>query len=278
MLKIGCHQTIAGGYHAMAKEAQWLGSTTLAYFTRNPRGGSVRALDLEDISRFNEEATEMGLFPLVAHAPYTYNLASDKEHVRSFALNSMLEDLERMEHLPASYYNFHPGSHVGQGAEKGIELIIQALNTVLHRGFKTTLLLEGMAGKGSEIGGRFEELNWIIQGVNDAKMLGVTLDSCHAYDAGYDIKNDLEGQLDTFNKIVGLDRLKALHLNDSKNDFASRKDRHEKIGQGSLGLETFRQIVNHPVLNRLPMVLETPNEMEGYKEEIALLRSLVAKK
>lgn len=275
MLKVGCHQSISGGYKAMADEAQWLDATTLAYFTRNPRGGKARALDLDDISAFNEKAKELGLFPLVAHAPYTYNLASDKDHVRSFALNSMLEDLERMEHLPASYYNFHPGSHVGQGVEKGIELIISTLDILLERGFKTTLLLEGMAGKGSEIGGRFEELQWILQGVKKVDMLGVTLDSCHTYDAGYDIKTDLQGQLDLFDQIVGLDKLKALHLNDSKNDFASKKDRHEKLGKGTLGVDTFREIVNHPVLNRLPMILETPNDMEGYKEEIALLRSLV---
>lgn len=275
MLKVGCHQSISGGYKAMADEAPWLDATTLAYFTRNPRGGKARALDLDDISAFNEKAKELGLFPLVAHAPYTYNLASDKDHVRSFALNSMLEDLERMEHLPASYYNFHPGSHVGQGVEKGIELIISTLDILLERGFKTTLLLEGMAGKGSEIGGRFEELQWILQGVKQADMLGVTLDSCHIYDAGYDIKTDLQGQLDLFDQIVGLDKLKALHLNDSKNDFASKKDRHEKLGKGTLGVDTFREIVNHPVLNRLPMILETPNDMEGYKEEIALLRSLV---
>lgn len=277
MLKLGCHQSISGGYLAMAKEAQWLGSTTLAYFTRNPRGGSVRPLDLQDLEAFVKEADALSLFPLVAHAPYTYNLASDKEQVRSFALQSMMEDLERMEHLPPCYYNFHPGSHVGQGKEKGIELILEALNLVLKRGFKTTLLLEGMAGKGSEIGGSFEDLAMILQGVSDSRYLGVTLDSCHVYDAGYDIKKDLQAVLDQFHQVVGLEKLKALHLNDSKNDFASKKDRHEKIGQGSLGIETFEKIVNHPVLNRLPMILETPNEKEGYKEEISLLRSLVAK-
>lgn len=278
MLKIGCHQSIAGGYEALAEEAQKLGATTLAYFTRNPRGGAIRALDRQDMEAFHQRGESQGLFPIVAHAPYTYNLASDKAHLRRFALDSMKEDLQRLEFLPGNYYNFHPGSHVGQGVEKGIELIISALNELLETDYQSLILLEGMAGKGSEIGGSFQELQHILQGLKKPENVGITLDSCHLYDAGYNIKEDLEGVLREFDQIIGLDKLRALHLNDSKNDFASKKDRHEKLGLGSLGLDPFKQIVHHPYLSTLPMILETPQDFEGYRSEIALLRTLAAEK
>lgn len=228
MLKIGCHQSISAGYKALAREAEELGATSLAYFTRNPRGGAVRPLDLEDMAAFLLLAKEMGLFPIIAHAPYTYNLASDKKHVRGFSRTAMEEDLQRMDYLPGNYYNLHPGSHVGQGKEKGIELIITALNDLLKEDYQTMILLEGMAGKGSEIGSSFEDLLNILQGLDKADRVGVLLDSCHLYDAGYDIKEDLQGVLLDFDKTVGLNKLKALHINDSKNPLASGKDRHEK--------------------------------------------------
>ncbi len=274
MLKVGCHQSIAGGYRAMAQEAKELGATTLSYFSRNPRGGGVRALDLKDMQAFHFLGQEMGLFPIVAHAPYTYNLASDKTHVRSFALSSMKEDLQRMDHIPGNYYNFHPGSHVGQGVEKGIELIVSALNDLLKTDYQTIILLEAMAGKGSEIGRSFEELQSILQGLDHPQRVGVLLDTCHLYDAGYDIKEDLQGVLQDFDKTVGLNKLKAMHINDSKNPFASHKDRHEKLGLGSLGIETFKNIVKHSYLSTLPLILETPQDFEGYKQEIQLLGQL----
>ncbi|NLY36483.1 MAG: deoxyribonuclease IV [Tissierellia bacterium] len=274
MLKVGCHQSIAGGYRAMAQEAKELGATTLSYFSRNPRGGGVRALDLKDMQAFHFLGQEMGLFPIVAHAPYTYNLASDKTHVRSFALSSMKEDLQRMDHIPGNYYNFHPGSHVGQGVEKGIELIVSALNDLLKTDYQTIILLEAMAGKGSEIGRSFEELQSILQGLDHPQRVGVLLDTCHLYDAGYDIKEDLQDVLQDFDKTVGLNKLKAMHINDSKNPFASHKDRHEKLGLGSLGIETFKNIVKHSYLSTLPLILETPQDFEGYKQEIQLLGQL----
>ena len=274
MLKVGCHQSIAGGYRAMAQEAKELGATTLSYFSRNPRGGGVRALDLKDMQAFHFLGQEMGLFPIVAHAPYTYNLASDKTHVRSFALSSMKEDLQRMDHIPGNYYNFHPGSHVGQGVEKGIELIVSALNDLLKTDYQTIILLEAMAGKGSEIGRSFEELQSILQGLDHPQRVGILLDTCHLYDAGYDIKEDLQGVLQDFDKTVGLNKLKAMHINDSKNPFASHKDRHEKLGLGSLGIETFKNIVKHSYLSTLPLILETPQDFEGYKQEIQLLGQL----
>lgn len=295
MLKTGCHLSAAKGYENMAKEAKAIGANTFAFFTRNPRGGKSKALDEEDISSFyklwNSGGDEIGgnddekyetmiKGRLVAHAPYTLNPCSNKEYVREFALTSMREDLERLEYTPGNYYNFHPGSHVGQGTEKGVEMIAKVLNEVMWEGQQTIILLETMSGKGSEIGGSFEELAEIIDRVElngkDGKTnrIGVCMDTCHVSDAGYDIKNDLDGVLEEFDRIIGIDRLKAMHLNDSKNPCGSHKDRHEKIGDGYLGLDTFAAVVNDPVLKELPMILETPNDLEGYAAEIRLLRSL----
>lgn len=283
MLTLGCHLTAAKGYANMAKEAISIGANTFAFFTRNPRGGKSKELDEADIAKFYEiwgAEREDGLVPgkLVAHAPYTLNPCSAKDYVREFARMAMKEDLERMEHTPGNYYNFHPGSHVGQGTAAGIEMIAEVLNEVMWEGMRTTVLLETMAGKGSEIGGRFEELAEIIGRVRlngrdaDEDRIGVCLDTCHVSDGGYDIVSDLDGVLEEFDRVIGLDRLKALHLNDSKNPCGAHKDRHEKIGDGYLGLETFRNVVTHPVLKDLPMILETPNELDGYEKEIRLLR------
>ena len=271
----------------MAKEAISIGANTFAFFTRNPRGGKSKELDEADVAAFYDIWTaerEDGLVPgkLVAHAPYTLNPCSAKDYVREFARMAMKEDLERMEHTPGNYYNFHPGSHVGQGAEAGIEMIAEVLNEVMWDDMQTTVLLETMAGKGSEIGGRFEELAEIIGrvrlngGNEEADRIGVCLDTCHVSDGGYDIVNDLDCVLEEFDRVIGLDRLKALHLNDSKNPCGAHKDRHEKIGDGYLGLETFRSVVTHPVLKDLPMILETPNELDGYEKEIRLLRECAA--
>lgn len=273
MFYIGSHISSAKGYEAMGKQALKLGAGTFAFFTRNPRGGSAKAIDPADVERFQGIARENEFGKIVAHAPYTLNACSDKADTRRFAGETFRDDLKRMEYTPGNYYNFHPGSHVGQGAEEGIRLISEMLNASLSRDMTTTVLLETMAGKGSEVGGRFEELRAILDAV-DSPRLGVCLDTCHVYDGGYDIVNDLDGVLAEFDQIIGLDRLKALHLNDSKNPFASHKDRHECIGKGSLGEETFRRIVNHPKLKGKPMILETPNELPGYRQEIALLRSL----
>ena len=258
----------------MGKDAVKIGANTFAFFTRNPRGGKAKEIDPEDVGALLEIMEKEGFGKLVAHAPYTLNPCSATEKTREFAKMAMTDDLARMEYLPGNYYNFHPGSHVGQGAEKGIEMIADLLNEVLMPEQTTTVLLETMAGKGSEVGGRFEELRRIMDGVHLPEKLGVCLDTCHVYDGGYDIVNDLDGVLTEFDRIIGLDRLCALHVNDSKNPFASHKDRHECLGQGSLGLETFRHIVNHPALRDKPVILETPNELPGYKAEIALLRSM----
>ena len=273
MFKIGCHLSSAGGYLPAAKLCRSLGGNALALFTRNPRGGSVKPLDLQDFAAFTAFTRDHEFAPLVAHAPYTLNPCAEKNNVREFAFIAFAEDLQRLEHLPGNYYNFHPGSHVGQGYAVGIEKIIDLLNKVLWQDMHTTVLLETMAGKGSEVGGKFEELKMIMDAVGRPD-LGVCLDTCHVYDGGYDIVNDLDGVLAEFDRIIGLDKLKALHLNDSKNPFASHKDRHECIGQGSLGLETFRRIVNHPALKGKSMILETPNELPGYQTEIALLREM----
>lgn len=273
MFYIGCHLSCSKGFTAMERDAERIGATTFQFFTRNPRGSSVKALDLEDIREFLKRKEEKGLGTLVAHAPYTLNACSADEKVREFARNTMADDLARLEHTPGNVYNFHPGSHVKQGTETGIRLIAETLNAILKPEQSTIVLLETMAGKGSEVGGRFEELRAILDAV-DSPRLGVCLDTCHVYDGGYDIVNDLDGVLAEFDQIIGLDRLKALHLNDSKNPFASHKDRHECIGKGSLGEETFRRIINHPKLKGKPMILETPNELPGYRQEIALLRSL----
>ena len=272
MLNIGCHLSASKGYLHMGKEAVSIGANTFAFFTRNPRGGSAKAIDPEDVKAFLEYAKAHDFATLVAHAPYTLNACSDKAQTREFALNTMRDDLMRMEYTPNQYYNFHPGSHVGQGVEVGIDLIVKQLNAVLTKDMTTTVLLETMAGKGSEIGRSFEELKTIIDGVELDEKLGVCLDTCHVYDAGYDIVNDLDGVLDEFDAVLGLDRLKAIHMNDSKNPFESHKDRHEKIGEGNLGFETMVKVINHPKLKGLPIILETPNELDGYAHEIEMLR------
>ena len=276
-LLLGCHLSTSRGYAAMAGDAVSIGATTFAFFTRNPRGGNARALDADDLSAFLDICGAHGMGPLVAHAPYTYNLCSSKPETVEFARRAMREDLERMEALPGHLYNFHPGSHVKQGADVGVRLICEGLNEVLEPGQRTTVLLETMAGKGTEVGRSFDELARIIDGVVHDELLGVCLDTCHVADAGYDIVGDLGGVLDEFDRVVGLDRLRALHLNDSKNPLGSHKDRHERIGQGTLGLATFASVVTEPRLAGLPMVLETPQEgLEGWAAEIALLRRLAA--
>lgn len=272
MLNIGCHLSTSKGYLHMGEEAVNIGANTFAFFTRNPRGGKAKDIDGEDVKAFLEFAKAHNFATLVAHAPYTLNACSDKESTREFALNIMADDLARMEYTPNQYYNFHPGSHVGQGVEAGIDLIIKQLNAVLKPEMTTTVLLETMAGKGSEIGRSFEELRAIIDGTELNEKVGVCLDTCHVYDAGYDIVNDLDGVLDEFDRVIGLDRLKALHMNDSKNPFESHKDRHEKIGEGTIGLEAMVRIINNPRLKGLPIILETPNELDGYAKEIKILR------
>ena len=259
----------------MAADAVSIGATTFAFFTRNPRGGNVRKLEEGDLAAFLSTLVANGIGPLVAHAPYTYNLCSAKPETVVFARRSMREDLARMERMPGHLYNFHPGSHVKQGVDEGIRLICEGLNEVLEPGQATTVLLETMAGKGSEVGRSFEELSRIIEGVDHDELLGVCLDTCHVADAGYDIVHDLDGVLDEFDRAIGLERLRALHLNDSKNPLGSHKDRHERIGEGTLGLETFRAVVTNPRLEGLPMVLETPQTgLAGWAAEISLLRGL----
>lgn len=276
-LVIGCHLSTAAGYAAMANDAVSIGATTFAFFTRNPRGGNVRALDDVDLAAFLATLEEHRIGPLVAHAPYTYNLCSSKPETVEFARRAMREDLVRMELLPGHLYNLHPGAHVKQGADVGVRLICEGLNEVLEPGQATTVLLETMAGKGSEVGRSFEELARIIDGVAHDELLGVCLDTCHVADAGYDIVHDLDGVLDEFDRVIGLERLRALHLNDSKNPLGSHKDRHERIGEGALGLGTFRSVVTNPRLEGLPMVLETPQTgLDGWGAEIALLRRLAA--
>ncbi len=272
MFYIGCHLSSAKGFLAMAKDAERIGATTFQFFTRNPRGGSAKKPDPEDIAAFLKRKEELGLGPLIAHAPYTLNAASDKPEVRDFAFRAMSEDLERLELVPGNYYNFHPGSHVGQGIEAGITQIAGTLNEILVPGQRTVVLLETMAGKGSEVGSRFEELERILEQVMHPELMGVCLDTCHVYDAGYDIAEDLEGVLDSVDRIIGLEKLKAVHVNDTKNPMGSHKDRHEKIGEGFLGLEALRRVVHHPKLSGLPFCLETPNELPGYEAEIRLLR------
>lgn len=274
MLNIGCHLSAAGGFTAMGKDAIAIGANTFAFFTRNPRGGKSKAIDEKDVKGLLEIMEGNGFAKLVAHAPYTLNPCSSTEKVREFAKIAMTEDLQKMEYLPGNYYNFHPGSHTGQGTEKGIELITKLLNEVLTEDMNTVVLLESMAGKGSEIGGTFEELAEIIRRVELKDKIGVCLDSCHISDGGYDIKANLDGVIEEFDKIVGLKYLKAMHLNDSLNPLGAHKDRHAKIGEGYLGTETFEKIINHEKLKDLPFILETPNELDGYAAEIATLRSL----
>lgn len=269
----GCHLSASGGNAAMVKTALSIGANTFAFFTRNPRGSKAKKEDPEDGARAVELLKQENFGPLVAHGAYTMNLCTADPEARAFAASVLADDLRRMAALPGNFYNFHPGSHVGRGLEAAVEDISAALRRALEPGYPVTVLLETMAGKGSEVGGRFEELKAILDATGD-DTVGVCLDTCHVYDGGYDIVSDLDGVLREFDRIIGLNRLKALHLNDSKNPFASHKDRHECIGKGSLGLETFRAIVNHPALRDKPMILETPNELPGYREEIALLRSL----
>lgn len=274
MLTIGCHLSSSKGFLSMGKTAASIGATTFAFFTRNPRGGAAKAIDPEDAAELRSFLQEEGFGKLVAHAPYTLNPCSDKEHARQFAREAMADDLKRMEHLPGNYYNFHPGSHVKQGVEAGIEMIASLLNEVLDPGQSTTVLLEAMAGKGTEVGGRFEEIAAIIERVELSDHVGVCLDTCHVHDAGYDIVNDLDGVLEEFDRIIGIGRLRAVHVNDSKNPCGAHKDRHETIGNGFIGLEAFSRIVSHPFLRELPFILETPNELPGYGAEIELLRKL----
>ena len=275
MRMIGCHLSATGGNVKMVKTALQIGANTFAFFTRNPRGSKAKAEDLSDSMAAVAMLKELSFGPLVAHAAYTMNLCTSDVQARQFAEEVLCDDLRRMAALPGNYYNFHPGSHVGQGIDTGISQIADALITALKPGYPVTVLLETMAGKGSEIGGNFLELRQIIDAVGSDDV-GVCLDTCHVWDAGYNIVEDLDGVLAEFDRIIGLDKLKALHLNDSKNSFESHKDRHACIGEGSLGLETFRKIINHPALQGLPMILETPNELPGYQKEIALLRSFEA--
>lgn len=272
MLYLGCHLSASKGYLAMGKEAERIGANTFQFFTRNPRGGSVKAVNEKDVAAYLAFAEEKGMGRVVAHAPYTLNACSADEKVREFALQTMRDDLQRLEMLPGNVYNFHPGSHVGQGIERGIELIAGMLNEVLWKDMHTTVLLETMAGKGSEVGSRFEELREIIDRVELKEHLGICVDTCHVHDAGYDIVHDLDGVLTTLDKIVGLNRVKAVHVNDSKNPLGSHKDRHEKIGLGHIGTDALVRVITHPALQGLPFCLETPNELDGYAAEIALLR------
>ena len=274
MLNIGCHLSASKGYTHMAKEAISIGGNTFQFFTRNPRGGKAKEVDPKDVESFLNISKENGFAKILAHAPYTINVCSADEGIRKFGKDTMKDDLEKLEFVPGNMYNFHPGSHVGQGTDEGIRLIIEALNEILWKEQSTTVLLETMAGKGSEVGRSFEELKRIIDGVELKEKLGVCLDTCHVYDAGYDIVNNLDKVLDEFDKVIGLDRLKAIHINDSKNTFESHKDRHEKIGEGSIGIEAFKRIINHPKLRDLPFYLETPHQLDGYEKEIALLKSL----
>ena len=274
MLHIGCHLSSAKGFGAMGKEALKIGADTFQFFTRNPRGGAAKALDTEDASRLQALLETNSFAPLVAHAPYTLNPCAASEDLRQFAQQTMADDLARLEHLPGNYYNFHPGSHVKQGAEAGIARIAEVLDRVLWPECQTTVLLETMAGKGTEVGRSFEELRAIIDQVELGDRLGVCLDTCHVYDAGYDIVNHLDGVLEQFDRVLGIGRLRAIHLNDSKNPFGSHKDRHETIGNGTIGLEAMERIINHPQLKHLPFCLETPNDLAGYGREITLLRQL----
>ena len=272
MLHIGCHLSSAGGFLSMGRQALELGADTFQFFTRNPRGSRAKALDPADAAALAALLAERRFAPIIAHAPYTLNLCSAEEKNRVFARETMADDLRRMEHLPGQLYNFHPGSHVGQGAEAGIARIADGLNAILRAEQSTTVLLETMAGKGSEVGGRFQELREILDRVELSDKMGVCLDTCHVSDAGYDIVRDLDGVLTEFDRVIGLERLKAVHLNDSLNPCGAHKDRHARIGEGCLGLEALARVVKHPALRELPFCLETPNDLSGYAREIALMR------
>ncbi len=274
MLRIGCHLSSSKGFLHMGKEAAEIGANTFQFFTRNPRGSKAKEIDEKDVEKYHVFAKEHGISQILAHAPYTLNPCSKDAHIREFALMTMEDDLKRMEYVPGNCYNFHPGSHVGQGAEEGIKMIAETLNQILKKEQHTTVLLETMAGKGTEVGRNFEELRAILDRVELKEHMGVCLDTCHVYDAGYDIVNHLDQVLDEFDSIIGVERLRAIHMNDSKNPYASHKDRHEKIGEGSLGVKTFETMVNHPKLQGIPIYLETPNELDGYAKEIKMLKKL----
>lgn len=272
MFYIGNHLSASKGYEAMGKQAVKLGGNVFAFFTRNPRGGQAKEIKQEDVEKYLAYAKEHEFGKLVAHAPYTMNLCAAKEDIRNFSREMLADDMKRMEYTPGNYYNFHPGAHVGQGAEAGIELVADALNSILEKEQSTTVLLETMAGKGSEVGRNFEELREIIDCVELKEKLGVCFDTCHVWDGGYDIVNDLDGVLTEFDKVIGLDRLCAVHFNDSMNDLGSHKDRHQKIGEGKIGLEAMKRVTLHPVLAGKPFILETPNDDEGYAKEIAMIK------
>lgn len=272
MLYIGNHTSSSKGYAAMGRQIVKNGGNTFAFFTRNPRGGNAKAIDPADVAKFQEIAREHEFGKIVAHAPYTLNACAAKENLRDFARNTFLDDLKRMEATPGNYYNFHPGSHVGQGIEVGIQKIAEVLNAVLTEEQTTTVLLETMAGKGSEVGSHFQELRAIMDLVEKRDKLGICLDTCHVWDGGYDIVNDLDGVLTEFDSIIGLDHLKAIHLNDSLNPLGSHKDRHARIGEGQIGLDALVRVIRHPALEGKPFILETPNDDEGWTREIALLR------
>lgn len=274
MINIGCHLSISNGFEAIGKQALEIGANTFQFFTRNPRGGAARKIDRADADALRELMRANGFSQILAHAPYTMNLCSSKTETREFAFNTLTDDLERMEYLAGNLYNFHPGSHTGQGAEAGINQIAEALNNAMFSEMNTTVLLETMAGKGTEVGGRFEELAEIISRVKYNEKIGVCLDTCHVFDAGYDIVNHFDEVLDEFDRIIGLDRLKAVHLNDSMNYLGCHKDRHQKIGEGAIGLEAVKNIINNCHINKLPILLETPNDIDGYAKEIKLLKSI----
>lgn len=273
---VGCHLSASNGFLAMGQDALSIKANTFQFFTRNPRGGAAKAIDPEDVQAFLALAREHSFGPVLAHASYTLNGCSADPRVRAFATVTMADDLQRMEYLPGNFYNFHPGSHVGQGIQEGIRLIVAMLDSIMTSDLQTTVLLETMAGKGSEVGSKFEELRQILELMKYPEKMGVCLDTCHIHDAGYDVVNDLDAVLEQFDRVIGLKLLQAIHLNDSMNPFASRKDRHARLGEGYLGLETIRKVINHPQLRHLPFYLETPNELEGYATEIALLKQLRA--
>ena len=275
MLTIGCHLSSSKGYFAMGKEAVKIDANTFQFFTRNPRGTKAKAMNPEDVNRYLDFAREHGINQILAHAPYTLNACSANEGLRTLARDTMKDDLERMEYTPGNCYNFHPGSHVGQGAEDGIRYISDMLNQVLTPELHTTVLLETMSGKGSEVGREFEELREILDRVEQKDHMGICLDTCHVWDAGYDIAGDLDGVLNRFDRIIGLDKLKAIHLNDSQNPLGAHKDRHAKIGEGYIGFEALKRMTVHPALRDLPFYLETPNDLSGYAKEIAMMREIV---
>ena len=276
MLKIGCHLSASKGYLHMAREITAMGGNTFQFFTRNPRGGSAKPLDMKEAAAFRKFASENGMEVILAHAPYTLNGCSADPGIRDFARRTMADDLQRMEATPGNLYNFHPGSHVGQGTEAGIAMIAEMLNGILTAEQTTTVLLETMAGKGSEVGGRFEELREILDRVELKEKMGVCLDTCHVNDAGYDIVHHLDEVLTEFDRVIGLERLKAIHINDSKNPLGAKKDRHEKIGEGLIGTDAIVRVMRHEALKELPFYLETPNELDGYEREIRMLKGLVA--